>query len=187
MKTRTDFVSNSSSSSFIVVRGTGREQASLPGVERGARLTLPDPSIGQAMFSWETCIYDQPGQKANWTACILISMRELEARPELVDGGRKPKHFGRFAEYSERFARVMKERFGVEVELLPNRSEDYSWGIDHQSDYWESPENADMLETDEALADFLCREDSHVDNSNDNGGRSDLCCGCSDEDEEEDY
>lgn len=151
----------------------------MPGAEAGEKLVLPSETIGTAEFGWETCIYDSVGAKVNWTANILISMRRVEQHAEECRSDGKPipdwltglRHFGKFTEYSNRFVTVMKDVFGVDVSLYEDEdgwSSDF--GIDHQSNYGETPSNADMLESDERLVDFLCNSDSHIDNNNDNGG-----------------
>lgn len=76
MKLRLDFVSNSSSSSYVVITDTG----GVVGAGSLARvsLSLPDPGIGTAGFGWQTKKYYGLGPKLNWCALVIDKKRDME-------------------------------------------------------------------------------------------------------------
>lgn len=179
MKIRTDFVSNSSSSSFIVINRSGRRDK----YEGPKKLLLPygDPNAdceepGCCWFGWQTHKYFDMMSKLNW--CALLCQEQLYYE---LKGDERAKETGfRFADMEERLKRVCKKELGCDVEIAHTKdlldiqdafgSDDNGY-IDHSSGMWEAPENARMFKSDELLADFITNSDSYIDNSNDNQGR----------------
>lgn len=179
MKIRTDFVSNSSSSSFIVINRSGRKDK----YDGPEKLVLPhgDPDSnyedpGCCWFGWQTHKYFDMMSKLNW--CALMCQEQLYYE---LKGSKEAKETGySFSEMEAMLKRVCKKELGCEVEIKhkddlleldgPADSDDNGY-IDHQSGLYETPENARMFKSDQALADFITNSDSYIDNSNDNDGR----------------
>lgn len=179
MKIRTDFVSNSSSSSFIVINRSGRKDK----YDGPEKLVLPhgDPDSdyeepGCCWFGWQTHKYFDMMSKLNW--CALMCQEQLYYE---LKGSKEAKETGySFSEMEAMLKRVCKKELGCEVEIKhkddlleldgPSDSDDNGY-IDHQSGLYETPENARMFKSDQALADFITNSDSYIDNSNDNDGR----------------
>ena len=179
MKIRTDFVSNSSSSSFIVINRSGHKDK----YEGPEKLVLPqgDPDgdyeePGCCWFGWQTQKYFDMMSKLNW--CALMCQEQLYYE---LKGGKEAKETGySFSEMEAMLKRVCKKELGCEVEIKhkddlleldgPADSDDNGY-IDHQSGLYERLENARMFKSDQMLADFITNSDSYIDNSNDNDGR----------------
>ena len=67
MKTRIDFVSNSSSASFIVITDSGKEVRPM----YDGDLVLPDSEFGEMEFGWQTDKYNDFWSKLNWCAIVV--------------------------------------------------------------------------------------------------------------------
>lgn len=183
MKVRSDFVSNSSSSSFVVIRDCGRwirtaEEAGLS-EWAGKELVLPNKAIGLSEFGWEIQIYDGIGEKLNWCALCLIEIATLENEIKHRDAEkwiRKNPHAGKSGEYLEMLKRLCRETYGIGVRLPePDddgflNEDDFGY-IDHQSGPMENPDAASMFASYEALERFVCNTASHIDGGNDNEER----------------
>jgi hypothetical protein len=170
MKTRRDFVSNSSSASFIVITDTGAAQRLSAAEEQ---YTLPDPEFGESAFGWQTEKYGDVRSKLNWCAIVLRDKREQEKYDNPDETLREcvEKPWFRFAEMEKMFLKVCSDA-GLRVKIRPPSDEyDYDCYIDHQSAVGEAPENARMFKSEKALRDFLFNGGSYIDCSNDNGGR----------------
>jgi len=179
MKARCDFVSNSSSSSFIVISDKGEKK--VPNFE-GESLFVPC-DYGCKSFQWQTERYYDFYSKLNWCAIIIMSLKDQErydkSSEKLEVDVTKP--WFKSSEMANMLTKVCKERFGLSVEIAHYSETDDDdkqldeyydiGGIDHQSNVGESPENARMFMTEKSLYDFLSNSHSFIDNSNDNGGR----------------
>lgn len=67
MKTRIDFVSNSSSASFIVITDSGEETRPRCDCD----LMIPDSEFGEMEFGWQTDKYNDFWSKLNWCAIVV--------------------------------------------------------------------------------------------------------------------
>ena len=179
MKTRNDYVSNSSSASFIVITDTGGWTTPAANPDDAA-YTLPSPDAGELEFGWQTERYYDLSSKLNWCAIILRSKREQEkydtSDETLKECVKNP--WFRSSEMEKTFMKVCSDA-GINVAMAWHRKDDdlddYSHDgyIDHQSNVGETPENARMFRSEKTLRDFLFNDGSYIDCSNDNGGRDD--------------
>ena len=173
MKNRIDFVSNSSSSSFIVITDSGRFATPLKAPDRVNRV-IPDSEFGETCFGWQTEKYYDFWSKLNWCAIVVLTKRSLEedetSADEFKDEVVKPWFR---AKEMERMLKDVCAEFGYDIVLSKSCIDDLDAYIDHQSNIYEEPENARMFASEKTLRDFLFNDGSYIDNSNDNGGRDD--------------
>lgn len=170
MKVRNGFVSNSSSSSFIVISD---EDLEIPEFYNQVKknLVIPNDFGGNFQFGWEKIRYSHFNDKLNWAY--------LQAQYASTAGAPGKKEI-----YLQMLEEVLKEVFGineVKVNLLVedysrNYDEDYDeegndiiYGyIDHQSTLAEDPENKRIFQTKEMLKNFLLSSKSFIQGGNDN-------------------
>ena len=195
MKTRNDFVSNSSSSSYIVIVDNGEPCCMLPeSVKKSMwRYQVPNKDYGCKEFGWQEEAYSTFADKLNWCGIILLDLYAACRRAELkggVKGKKACKIDAHYNEYREKFflwktmlEKVCEEKFGlkiyIDLEWLTTHGGDElddcayistsGCYIDHQSDIFEEPANGKMFASEEALYNFLAYEDSYIQCGNDNG------------------
>lgn len=196
MKTRIDFVSNSSSCSFIVIAENGKmcDSAHIKMCsEKHFLYSIPNKA-GCLEFGWQDEMYNSLEDKLNWCGIILLDLyaacRNADFRAAWTDS--KPtmlcEHYeewrNNFLKWKAMLEKVCKERlgFGVYLDLdwlkLYGATDEDSWQayvdtfncyIDHQSNIFEKPTNGNMFKSEDALYNFLAYEESYIQCGNDNG------------------
>lgn len=196
MKTRIDFVSNSSSCSFIVIADNGKH-CDVSDVkmhsEREFLYSIPNKD-GCLKFGWQDEMYNSIEDKLNWCGIILLDLysacrnADFRAALENKKSTELNEHYetwrNNFIKWKKMLEKVCKERlgFGVYLDLnwlkLYGADHEDSWQafvepfdcyIDHQSNIFEEPANGKMFESEDTLYNFLAYEGSYIQCGNDNG------------------
>lgn len=161
MKIRKGFISNSSSSSFIVISDKGKFELKDSFV---GKVFNDSARLGNCEFGWENVKYDDPYSKINYA--FLQS------------------YYGKRKDWLKMLEDVIKEHTGaskVSFDISPDGYEGFVWNkaehsdeesvwgyIDHQSCVDEDDSMAYMFESKEILKNFLFNSESHIQNGNDN-------------------
>jgi hypothetical protein len=147
MKIRQGFVSNSSSSSFIVISDGPLENS----IGEGAHfLEVPEDFGGETKFGWENKNHHSFGSKLNFTY--------IQAQDHNDDL------------WISMLEKVVKEHLRVDTiewNLSSNSNSSHYAYIDHQSAACEG-KNIEMFESEERLKQFLFCTNSYIHNDNDN-------------------
>ena len=184
MKLRNDFVSNSSSSSFIVINDTNKIYPDTHDYHTEYDpLMLPTGEYGgEYSFGWEFEEYRSFWSKLNWCA-ILITQMEMylnmseDDKKWYTNCEYSKKMYERrlafsnehFEDYKNMLIDVCKSEFNLHVDVMTYKEADDRYAyIDHQSDIFEEPDNARMFESSDKLIDFLTSYDSYIRTGNDN-------------------
>ena len=193
MKCRFDFVSNSSSSSFIIIANKGNksnvERIKMRNEKYNMCYDVPSEDYGCCEFNWQNEKYNTIEDKLNWCGIILLELYAAyrnaifraalqDTKPNLLYDKYDEWH-NNFIKWSNMLKKVCKERLGFRIYLnldfLKLYGEDdeaylgtFNCGIDHQSGIFENPLNGKMFESEDTLYNFLAYEDSYIQCGNDN-------------------
>lgn len=163
MKIRTGFVSNSSSSSFIVIADGKKDIPDLHDEK------LVAGQQGHTDFGWDEDDFCDFHSKFNFVCLQLEHMigdeheRATQLLNSVIEGSKlEPSAYERACQYLHN---VMQETRVREIEIpTPGRT----WGyIDHQSSA-EEGRNLEMFRSEEALSNFLFCAGSYIHTDNDN-------------------
>lgn len=147
MKKRLNFVSNSSSSSFIVIKKGKKDK-----IKKHSRKKLIVPSIyGDSAFGWDEHTYYDFYTKLNF--CVFQCLYVWHGQGE---------------EWFEMLKEVIQSKLKLELELEKGENVyDYDGYIDHQSSSYEG-RNTKMFNNKEDLETFLFSSSSYLQTGNDN-------------------
>ena len=179
---RNDFISNSSSSCFIVVSEKVMEQDLkdlkncvlkdfLGQYSKEKPLMLPIVDYGTCGFGWEFITYNDFWSKMNFCAIQLHDLKKYCTG----DINEMPKYQQEFyKKYTwdkcyPMFKKVCLEKFNLHVDIKEEYEEEnkYYYYIDHQSSVTEGS-NMSMFDSEDILYRFLASSQSYVEGGNDN-------------------
>jgi hypothetical protein len=158
VKTRSEFVANSSSSSFVVI---GRSDRKCWFEKPGKKLVI-DHNLGETEFGWGPGVCKGYGDRINFAYIQILIQR---------DGWESAKN--KADQWQQMLDNVLKQILEVEeIEYKINdewdRGNNPDWGyIDHQSSAIEG-QNTEIFEDEDTLEAFLFGEKSCIILDNDN-------------------
>ena len=185
MKIRTDYVSNSSSSSFIVIAKEGTDETNTIRMKHSSdwmAYQIPNED-GHHEFGWELRNYSSFEDKMNFIGIQLLELQIMASEGARMFYNKNP--IEEFERCYEMLKKVCKEKFDLTVTLNQDvlsarifkdddgiyksyiRLHD-NYYIDHQSCVTEN-RCMEMFESEETLYDFLRFEESYIEGGNDNG------------------
>lgn len=182
MKIRTDFVSNSSSSSFIVISDSS-EKTNKEVFSSRTYIEYPN-EYGCHRFGREFVKYKSIYDKLNFVGIQILKLYELEHNKLICESKQNEyrtylpnEWMGKAKELDDMASKVIANAFGIEASLntdlmlynvrtgLVHLSYDYY--IDHQSSV-EEGENMEIFKDENALYKFLAFDGSYIQGGNDN-------------------
>lgn len=140
MKIRSGFVSNSSSSSFIII---SYHEMKIPNLN-GEPLVIPDTFGGNTEFGWEFKKYNDIGSKINF--CTMQALSNVES------------------EWLGMLYTVLKDSLNCQDVTVKH---DFGY-IDHQSMWYEDDYVNEIFEYEKSLKQFLFCSESFVRTGTDN-------------------
>lgn len=152
MKIRNGFVSNSSSSSFIVFNNNtyAKLHDEINTIDISSALKVPETLGGETEFGWEKVKHEDIGSKINFAYIQALVMGQ---------------------EYIDMLERVLIEEFkvpSIEFNITEDMDGEGQWGyIDHQSSASEG-ENTEIFDNEAMLKNFLFTVGSYIQGGNDN-------------------
>ena len=153
MKIRNGFISNSSSSSFIII---GNKKKVYPKLNNEGQLII-NGEWANLRFGWTPEIHSIFLSRIVFTYIQAYYLKEYNKQPEYLEQLDKV-----LFKYIPNLKEVIWKNIEMEDALHPN----FAY-IDHQSASYEG-ENIEMFESDEKLASFLFCTDSYIKTDNDN-------------------
>lgn len=176
MKIRNDYVSNSSSSSFIVIEGEP-EKVNVPSYSDWDPLILPTDE-GCYKFGWQIEDYNDFWSKLNWCAIMIGEILAAKKDGYFEDkendndwmkarNAELRKMFDKVDGYVKLLKDVCRKEFNIEFEIEFDEDRLYAY-IDHQSGPFEDSSNLEMFDSYDDLYTFLASPNSYIHCDNDN-------------------
>jgi len=169
MKMRQGFVSNSSSSSFIIM---GNEQQPIAPKHKISpyekSLTIPDDLGGETQFGWQVQKYSTFEDRLNWAA-LGATYKAIKR-----EAGRYSDYYYKRLKPNKKWLnmliKVLKKDFcltHVDIRFNDDNMNDVGY-IDHQSGPADRPENFEFFKNEDSLRQWLYASGSQILCGNDN-------------------